>query len=436
MKNFASMGLQVPSIFLPSKDIDMTKWSVVACDQYTSQKEYWENVKSFVGNNPSALNLIFPEVYLEEKDKEKRIASIHEQMQDYLDQKILVPQKPGIVYVERKTRHADLRNGILLCVDLEEYDYKKGSESLIRATEGTVLERLPPRIQIRKNAPLEVPHIMILIDDPKRTVIEPLAAKTKQFRKLYDFELMMKSGHITGYMVDDKSTKEIETALGHLADESAFSLNYPGKRLLLFAMGDGNHSLATAKAIWEEMKKGGAKKHPARYALVEIVNVHDAGIVFEPIHRVIFNVPNTFFDDMDAFFDNEGMHSTVQHFSDKVQLSKAMKNGNGHMIPFITAAGNGLITLARPKYTLVVAALQSFLDEYVKKTGCKIDYIHGESVVEKLGSEPDNVGFFLPAMNKNDLFKTVIIDGALPRKTFSMGEADEKRFYLETRIIR
>ncbi len=448
---FESIGLHVPTILLPEKGVDLTKWSVVACDQYTSEPEYWEKAKSIAGDQPSTLNVIYPEVFLEEEEQEKeqRISSINQYMYKYLEQGVLVSEKPGFILVDRKTSHAPSRKGLVVALDLEKYDYSRTSQTLIRATEGTVVERLPPRIKIRENSPIELPHIMVLIDDPEKTVIEPLF--NRRLEKVYDVQLMMNSGHVTGYRVqDDESIRAVSDALSQLASPQGFEKKYgvSGKGVLLFAMGDGNHSLATAKAIWEARKKNGKNKanvmsHPARFALVELVNVHDAGLEFEPIHRVVFNVnPDTMFKGMEAFYKKSDSHFSMKSFKTKSEMQTALArtkkeaSSKTHFVTYVNAAQQGFLAITNPRLNLEVGTLQSFLDLYLKEErASSIDYIHGEDVVEKIGTKPNNIGFCLPAMSKHDLFKTVIVDGVLPRKTFSMGEADEKRFYLECRKI-
>jgi hypothetical protein len=307
---------------------------------------------------------------------------------------------------------------------------------LIRATEGTVLDRLPPRIKIRQNAPIELPHIMVLIDDPHKTVIEPLAEKAAQLEKLYDFELMMNGGSIKGYRVSEESDiSAIADALAKLAQKEVFSDKYAidsTRDILLFAVGDGNHSLASAKGHWENLKMclspEEQQTNPARYALVELVNVHDEGLAFEPIHRVLFNVdPADIIKEFTAFYGKTGCSGH----------NCCCSGANVHSFKYVTATGEGTVAIENPVSNLEVGTLQAFLDSYMKEhPEVKIDYIHGEEVVTKLVSQAGNMGIYLPSMNKTDLFKTVILDGALPRKTFSMGEADEKRFYLECRKIR
>jgi uncharacterized protein (DUF1015 family) len=451
-KTCEKIGMHIPEILLPSKNINLMKWSVVACDQYTSQPEYWEKVESNINYSPSTLHLIFPEVYLEDTSTDLRIDKINRTMEQYLKDNILVSLGVCLIYVERETSRGSLRKGLIAAVDLEKYDYNKGAQSLIRATEGTVLERIPPRVRIRQNASIELPHIMLLIDDPDKTVIEPLAEKVGMFEKLYDFDLMMDGGHIKGYKVSDEETilRTLE-ALENLADEDKFKEKYnigPDKGVLLFAVGDGNHSLASAKAHWENVKATlpyeKLLSHPARYALVEIVNVHDNGLSFEPIHRVVFNVKaEKLLNEAKSYFKSTSstvnasfhIYKTKEHMNSELKTYRKRKDI--HAIPFIAGNNYGIIVIVNPSSNLEVGTLQSFLDEFVKKDiNVKIDYIHGDETVTALGSQDGNIGFYLPPMNKHDLFKTVILDGALPRKTFSMGEAEEKRFYLECRKIR
>ena len=443
---FKNIGLKAADILLPEKNIDLKAWAVIACDQFTSQPEYWKKVKQATGKKPSTLNLIFPEVFLEAEGSDQIIKSIHENMTRYLSNDVLEPMQPGFVLVDRKTPHTPSRKGLVVALDLEKYDYTTGSQTLIRATEGTVADRLPPRIKIRQGSALELPHIMVLIDDPGETVIEPLFKL--QLEEIYNFELMMGSGHIKGYRIDDKTIiNSIAENISKLADPEIFRQKYDisDKGVLLYAMGDGNHSLATAKAIWENIKqetsdKADVMSHPARYALVELVNVHDEGLKFEPIHRVVFNIdPEDLLCSMKLFFKGVGSEMTHKTFSSKsacIQEMNATNRQDCHIVSFITPDNFGFININRPGLNLEVGSLQMFLDKYMlDNPGSETDYIHGESAVEELGTKPGNMGFFLPAISKHDLFKTVILDGELPRKTFSMGEAEEKRFYVECRKI-
>jgi hypothetical protein len=437
MKSHPHIAIQVPDIYLPRPGVNLKKWAVIACDQYTSQPEYWHKVEKTVGKAPSTLNMIFPEVYLDMPGASERIQDIQQTMLDYLSSGLLTPYG-GMVYVERKVA-GKLRHGLVLALDLEYYDYNKGSRSLIRATEGTIIERLPPRIRIRQGAKLELPHILVLIDDPDHTVIEPVGKSKARLKELYDFELMADSGHLNGYLVNDPTIESaIIMALEQLANPKIFAAKYGIGRdqpVLLFAMGDGNHSLATAKAIWEKNKAQVGMDHPSRYALVEIENVHDKGLEFAPIHRVIFGLTQDIFSAMQGYYRSG--YSFIP-CKDQSEMSHRVQQSTGtpQIIGTVSAQGYGVVEIANPSSNLPVGTLQSFLDDFLKNGGAeKIDYVHGDEVVFRLGHQVGNIAFLLPGMDKSDLFKTVILDGALPRKTFSMGEAFEKRFYMECREI-
>lgn len=409
-------------ILLP-QNVELEKWSVIACDQYTSEPEYWDKVKEIAGNAPSTLKLTFPEVYLSDDDAEKRIAKINSEMKKYLDSGIFKEYNDCMIYVERTLSDGRVRKGLVGKLDLEDYDFSKGSGSLVRATEGTVLERIPPRVKIRENAPLELPHIMILIDDSDKKVIEPIAEIKDSLEKVYDFDLMMNGGHITGRVLTDEVCTRVMDGLEKLSSEFMSKYNMLEAPELIFAVGDGNHSLATAKTCWENIKKiltpEEAENHPARFALCEIVNLHDDALEFEPIHRVVFGVDETkLFEEMNKFY--------------KISFT----NNGGQFFEYVGNGERKEIYIENPSSSLTVGTLQNFLDYYIEKFGGKVDYIHGEESVLKLCAKKGNIGFILPGISKNQLFPTVIADGALPRKTFSMGEADEKRFYLEAKRIR
>jgi uncharacterized protein DUF1015 len=438
MRTYEDIGIQVPQVYLPVRGTDLTKWAVIACDQFTSQPEYWGKVAKLAGHEPSTLNLIFPEADLEKPGEAERIRSIQSTMRSYLQAGVIQP-RAGLIYVER-TVDGKTRRGILLCLDLERYDYNKGSASLIRATEGTIIERLPPRMKIRSGAELELPHILVLIDDPKRTVIEPLAAAQSKMEKLYDFELMLGSGHLAGYAIDDGAESGIVAALRDLARPDVFAGKYgisPGHPVLLFAMGDGNHSLATAKAVWDQMKSTLGLNHPARYALVEVENVHDEALEFEPIHRVLFGLRKDMVGTMRQVY-GEKVYAPVRSAEEMIRRVDEQK-GPAQLIGMVgggDARSFGVLEIAKPSSNLPVGTLQAFLDTFMQAEGArKLDYVHGQDVVCNLGLQEGNAGFYVPGMKKSDLFKTVILDGALPRKTFSMGEAHQKRFYMEARKI-
>lgn len=438
MKNIPELGFQIPDILLPNPDIDPSRWAVIACDQFTSEPEYWEQVEKTVGDSPSTFHMILPEVMLGTPAETDRIQSTQLAMKQYLENGLFI-QRQGFVLVERQTT-SKTRYGLMLALDLEKYDFNKGSQTLIRATEGTIIERLPPRIRIREGASLELPHILVLIDDPGGTVIEPVVSKCGALPLLYDFDLMLGSGHLRAHWINDPKIEEgIVHAFGKLADRASFLSRYdvnPENQLLLFAMGDGNHSLATAKAIWEKNKFIVGMDHPSRYALVEIENVHDEGLDFEPIHRVLFNVTSDPLAALKRFFHDEIKFNPCDSL-DCLRRDLKIQDGSIQRIGMLNSQSMGIISIQKPVSNLPVGSLQTFLDDWQKNQGFeKIDYIHGEEIVVKLSSQNGNAGFIMPAMNKNDLFKTVILDGALPRKTFSMGEAKDKRFYMECRRIK
>jgi hypothetical protein len=429
----------IPEFQLPRQGTDLMKWAVIACDQFTSEPEYWREVEKIVGTAPSTLNLTFPEIHLEESGKDERIKKIQLSMRKYLDSGILEPRS-GLIYVER-TVAGKKRKGLVLCLDLEKYDYTRSSTSLIRATEGTIVDRLPPRMKIREGAALELPHILVLIDDPNCTVIEPLSKVQSGFEKLYDFDLMLESGHLTGYHLDDASEKQVIAALRGLSKPETFAQKYNigmEKPVLLFALGDGNHSLATAKAVWEKMKPQVGLLHPARYALVEIENVHDEGLEFAPIHRVLFDLKKDLIGALKTAFGANFAYvpfATADEMVRRVDSAQVEKQVIGLVVGGKDNAF-GVIEISHAVSNLPVGTIQAFIDPFLKEGGTKkIDYVHGGEVVVRLGSLTGNAAFYLPAMQKSDLFKTVILDGALPRKTFSMGEAREKRFYMEARKI-
>jgi hypothetical protein len=441
MKTFEPIGVQIPRVYLPAPGIDLSKWAVVACDQYTSEPEYWQEVERLVGESPSTFHLVLPEIYLGTPEEARRTECVNIRMQEYLERGLLRPHE-GIIYVERRFGEK-CRKGILLCLDLEHYDFHKGSQSLIRATEGTIIERLPPRMKIRQNALLEIPHIIVLIDDPDCTVIEPLETlagrKPEQLVQHYDFDLMFDSGHLTGYqVVDPQVERGVIQALEALAEPERFHRKYgldADQSVFLFAMGDGNHSLATAKSIWEKNKLRVGMDHPSRFALVEIENVHDQGLKFEPIHRVLFNLNKDILSAMHRHFGTGYSFTPIPELQGLVEAVEQSR-GSSQIFGAISEAETGLVEIRNPSSNLAVGTLQNFLDGFMGEGGAeKIDYVHGLDALNRLGTQAENIGFYLPSMDKNDLFKTVILDGALPRKTFSMGEAWEKRFYMEARRL-
>lgn len=405
-------------ILLPQVD-QMEKWAVIACDQFTSQPEYWERVRKNAAGAPSTINLILPEAELGTAQEAAHTAQINAAMAQYQKDGIFKTYKHSYVYVERTLVNGSIRKGLMGMVDLDAYDYSVGSTSAIRATEKTVVERIPPRMRVRRDAPLELPHILMLCDDHDKVLIEPIAAKKDSLPKLYDFDLMEDGGHITGWLVQGEEVDAFDARLtdysAHVGDKYQGLSGVP----MVFAVGDGNHSLATAKSCYEELKKAhpgeDLSNHPARYALVELENIHDEAQVFEPIHRVVTK-------------------------TDAGKLLKELEETwcaeGGFPVTWYIGQESGTIYLDKAKSELAVGALQSFLDAYLQQNPGEIDYIHGDNDLRQLAAQENAIGFLLPAMEKSQLFRGVIGDGILPRKTFSMGHAREKRYYLEGRAIK
>ena len=409
-------------ILLPDfSKADAEKWAVVACDQFTSEPESWEKAEALVGDAPSTLRLILPEVYLSES--ESRTPVINAAMADYLKD-VLVSHPDSMIFTERTQSDGSVRRGIVAAVDLECYDYKKGASALIRATEATVVERIPPRVAIRRDALIELPHVMLLIDDPDKTVIEPLAEQSGELA--YDTELMLGGGHIKGRYLSDSQKTAVGSALNALITPEAMERRYgdAGLAPLLFAVGDGNHSLASAKATYEEVKATlGAEKaalHPSRYALVEVVNIHDRSLKFEPIYRVMFGV------------DPEDVLRELCAYTESL-----CGDAEPQRITYVYGDKQGELCVKTPVRQLTVGTLQEFIDSYISAhKGSEVDYIHGENSTRALSAKANAIGFLFDGMGKSQLFRTVIFDGALPRKTFSMGHAEDKRYYLECRRIK
>ena len=417
------MTLSKADILLP-KNADMKKWSVVACDQYTSEPDYWTEVENIVGDSPSTYNLVLPEIYLENDDVEERIKTVNNNMNNYISEGVFSCYNSSYIYVERTQKNGLIRKGIIAAVDLEDYDYTRGSKSAIRATEGTVAERIPPRLKVRLNAKLELPHVMLLIDDDKKRIIEHIGENKSSMKKVYDFDVMMDSGHLCGWLLTDELADYLETEIAKLSDLSAFNSKYDVSEEypLVFAVGDGNHSLATAKEYYNITKEkigDKALSSPARYALAEIVNLHDDSLVFEAIHRVVFDID-------------------VSDFENKIQGACELVDddaADGQIFYLVADSNIKKYRIKNPTANLTVGSIQNFIDNYISQNGGRVDYIHGDDVVKELCEKHKACGIILDAMDKGDLFKTVIIDGALPRKTFSMGDACDKRFYNEARII-
>ena len=434
---FQAVGALVPKICMPKPGIDLKTWAVVACDQFTSEAEYWEETQRLVGDAPSTLHLIFPERYLEDSDAPQRISRIHDTMGSYLSSGILQEQEEAIHLVQRTPIGGEPRWGIMLCLDLEQYDYSPDSTTLVRATEGTIIERIPPRLEVRRDAPVELPHILVLIDDPQKLVIEPLVRHLDQCDEIYHVDLIQGGGTLRGYRVTSPLLLDrVANGLNLLAGEVSDS---PDKQIL-YAVGDGNHSLATAKASWEEIKQQAADPddimdHPARWALVEIENIHDPGLVFEPIHRVLFQVDRA---QVESHFSKVCDLWEYVPCSSIEHMQQLMNQGReeSHVVGTLWDHSYGCYVFHNPTHAIPVGTLQDALDGYLSQDSrCTIDYIHGEDSTRMIGGKPGNMGFFLPAIDKFTFFHTIEADGALPRKTFSMGEAVEKRYYLEARKI-
>lgn len=435
MKTFEQMGIKIPEILLP-KDLDVKTWSVVACDQYTQDREYWKNAEKTAAGKPSTLNIILPEVYLNDSDKSQRIEKIRATMKEYINGGVFAAPEKEAVYVERTTAYGRVRHGLVCAVDLETYEWKPFSKALIRATEATIVDRIPPRMEIRRNAPLELPHIMLLVNDPEHILVEGTGERVKAGSTLYEGEMMQKSGSIRGWAVKAEADLEyVRTSLEKLATANT----QQDGSVFLFAVGDGNHSLATAKAVWDEYKAA----HPddresnVRYALVEIVNIYDTGLTFEPIHRVLFNT------DAKRVIQNlkAALSATEKNLSSAEELKEAVKNSTADFgFVFMEENEQKYVLLSTEISDLAVSRLQPALDEFInsEKSGGKapeIDYIHGDAEVMRLGSSAGTTGILLPPVAKDSFFGTISSRGPLPRKSFSMGEADEKRFYLECRKL-
>ena len=410
-------------ILLP-KEQDMHKWSVVACDQFSSQPEYWESLEQMAADVPSTLHLMLPEAYLETKDQFAEAVKINTEMEKYLAGDVFEALPECYVYVERTLASGAVRRGLMGVLDLEQYDYSRTSSSPIRATEGTVEDRLPPRVRVRRGAPLEMPHIMVFIDDAAQTVLQPLTEKKDSLPKLYDFELNAGGGAIKGWMVDGDAAAELEKAIDGLSDAEALRARYGDATPAIFAMGDGNHSLATAKKCWEEIKPtlsaAEQETHPARYSLVELVNIHDEAITFEPIHKVVFETePEEFIALAEEYWSSQSRESESFH-SIKLIVGQAEKE--------IKVTG---LTIGE-----LIGKAEEFCQSYMASHGGKIDYIHNDDTAIGMGQRSGCACVLLPRMEKGELFPSIISSGPFPKKSFSIGHAQDKRYYLECRKIK
>lgn len=398
----------IPGDILLPQGIDYSRWSVIACDQFSAQRDYWDRVTEYVGDSPSTLNMIVPEAYLGSISMVEASSEKNRVMDEYLHSGLFKTLQDSFIYVERRTSEGLVRRGLVGLIDLDAYEYVKGNKAPIRASENTVVHRLPPRVEVRKNAVLELPHAMMLIDDANEAVIEPLSEIKNELTKLYDFKLMEGGGSIAGWQVTGEVAEKVMAAMDEL-----------GRREVQMVIGDGNHSLAAAKECWKQMKEGltaeEIENHPARYALAELNNVYDAGICFEAIHRVALGV------------DTEKMLAA---------LKSRLECCEGCELIYCSTNGSGTITIPFPSLGGMINELQVFMDEYTEANGGEIEYIHDEAAVRELAAKKGNLGLLLPAMDKAELFNTVITDGLFPKKSFSIGHARDKRYYLECRRIK
>ena len=422
--------LRPADILLPPQEADFGKWAVLACDQFTSQVEYWQQAEQIVSREPSTLRMILPEVYLEEHDTPARIQAIHEAMRQYISA-VLTRSVHGYVYVERTQADGSVRQGLIGCVDLEDYSYEAGSTPRIRPSERTVEERIPPRLAVRRGAPLESPHILMLADDPEKAIVEPFAEKKKELRQLYDTELMLGGGRVQAWAVtEEKDLEEIAKKLEVLDRKERFCNMYEAAQEAVpfaLAVGDGNHSLATAKAYWEEIKKtlpeGKRKNHPARLCLVELENIQSEAIVIEPIHRVLFGA------------DWQQLLQEIVIYLEENNIKMLPGPQGEQQFTVISAKESFAFGIQNAPAPLAVGTLEEILQKAQRKyPQWQVDYVHGADAVHDL-AQKGAIGVLLPGFEKSDLFKGVALGGVLPKKTFSMGHAVEKRYYIECRKI-
>lgn len=424
--SYSNFCISIPEVLIPSDKVNLKKWAVVACDQYTSDKKYWTDVEKSIGSSPSTLNLVLPEAFLESPDKTERIAKINQTMIQYLDDDVFTKLPAGFILTERSVGNR-LRKGLIVAVDLDQYSIDPDSDAAIRATEHTLLERIPPRMEIRENAKLELPHVILLMDDAQRSIIEPLWTRRSSLKKLYDFELMQNGGKTCGYFIED--SKSVLEALMELPDRDG----------MRFLVGDGNHSLASAKAVWDDAKhslsESECERSPLRYALVELINVYDEAMEFKPIHRILMSVnPSTCLQFITDSLNHAGIEARLV-FSRR-KLVPGVRSTHDS-ISFTSGQSSGRIEISNRNGLLAADMIQPVLDIFLRDNpSSSIDYIHGDEELLKQSQEYRCLGFLMPSMQKETFFDTVSQCGVLPRKCFSIGEANEKRFYLEARLIR
>ncbi len=419
-EKLAELGIHVPDILLPKKGSDLSKWAVIACDQFTSEKQYWRRCQEQVGDAPSTLNLIFPECYLEERDQLAQKEQINSCMQQYLEEE-LISCGTGVVYVERSTPWVEKRQGLVLALDLDFYDFRRGTKSMIRPTEETIVDRLPPRVAVRRKAVLDLPHILVLINDPENHVMSQAEKCLRS--ELYDFDLMEGGGHIRGELISGADELYgLAEAFEKVKENSPF----------LFAIGDGNHSLASALEVWREMRSQGVNDHPCRYALVEVENIHDEGVVFEPIHRVVFRVDSGRLKN----YLLETLIPELVHVDSLEALKTELEKKGANSIGLFDGRQYLVLRLQPEEERLPAEILHDALDPWLQDNPqSKVDYIHGDETVRDLSTGQDTLGIYLPTIEKEKFFRLIDKKWALPRKTFSLGEAQEKRYYLESRKL-
>lgn len=424
-ESLARFGVEVPAISLPTGGVDLERWAVLACDQHTSEPDYWEKVQRYVGNAPSALHCIIPEAYLESDDVNERVGRAKDSMRQFMYDGTLEHAADAFMLVHRTLSDGSVRDGLIVALDLEMYDYNAGAATLIRATEHTIVDRIPPRMMIRDGAPLELPHVLVMVDDPEGLLIEPLAGKRNELPTAYSTSLMFGGGSVEGSLVSEETDLDrISEALSVLADPERFYSRYGTETPILFPVGDGNHSLAAAKQYWQQRKAGGADKDdPARYAMVELVNLHGSGLPFKPIHRTVVgkSAEDTSRALEQAGFTSVGPFDRGEHTADP----------EGSQLRLHSGAGTQLYQGARGD-TLAVAEVDMALEQLQPS---KVDYVHGRDAIDAAVARGEAV-IELPPLARDKLLPTVIEHGALPRKAFSLGRAEDKRYYLEARRLR
>ena len=394
------------NILLPKPEIDLHKWAVIACDQFTAQKDFWEEVSQVVGDAPSTFHLIFPEAWLNTVDEKNQTEKINKTMHQYVAADLFTTVEDSFIYVKRRLKNGAVRHGIVGAIDLDAYITEEGAASKLRATERIIPARLPARVEIRRGAVLETPHVLLLIDDPSMEIIEPLA-ENESLEKLYDFPLMQGAGHLEGFRLH-----------GEIADKVSQKL----EALPIVLVGDGNHSLVAAKMAWETISQNLSpeekKRHPARFALVELGNVHDPSLEIEPIHRIVFEADHSLVD-------------TFIHSSPHVTQGET----SGHVFHCLSGDTQGSFTITDLSIGQAIDLLQEFLDQQASHHGLEIDYIHGDTELASLAASQKSLAFFMPPIEKSMIFQSVLDSGVFPKKSFSMGDGLDKRHYLESRII-